>query len=65
MFDLLLKNGKIVTAERTLIFGLYPQKGTIEVGSDADMIIVDMDLEREVPSVTCLSLIKSGKITAA
>lgn len=30
------------------IYGLYPQKGTIQVGSDADLTLVDLDLEREV-----------------
>ena len=29
-------------------YGIYPQKGTIAVGSDADLAIVDLDLEREV-----------------
>ncbi len=30
------------------IFGLYPKKGTIEIGSDADFAIVDLDLEKKV-----------------
>ncbi|MDQ3872461.1 MAG: amidohydrolase family protein, partial [Thermoproteota archaeon] len=30
------------------IFGMYPKKGTIQTGSDADLTIVDLDLERTV-----------------
>jgi dihydropyrimidinase len=30
------------------IFGLYPKKGTIQVGSDADFAIVDLNLEKKV-----------------
>lgn len=29
-------------------YGLYPRKGTITPGSDADLILIDLDLEREV-----------------
>jgi dihydropyrimidinase len=30
------------------VFNLYPQKGTIEIGSDADLTVIDLNLEKEV-----------------
>ena len=30
------------------IFGIYPQKGCIQEGSDADLVIVDLDLKKRV-----------------
>lgn len=33
------------------IFGMYPNKGTIQKGSDADLVIVDLDLTKKVNSI--------------
>jgi dihydroorotase-like cyclic amidohydrolase len=36
------------TRAPAIIYGIYPRKGTIAVGSDADLVIVDLDAERVV-----------------
>ena len=36
------------SANPAKIFGIYPQKGTIAVGSDADLVLVDLDKEQKV-----------------
>ena len=30
------------------IYGLYPKKGTIAVGADADIVVLDLNMERTV-----------------
>ena len=38
----------IATRKPAQTYGLYPRKGTIAPGSDADLVIVDLDLEKVV-----------------
>ena len=39
---------RILCKQNAQVWGLYPQKGILEVGSDADFAIVDLDAERVV-----------------
>ena len=39
---------ELISAAPARLFNLYPRKGTIQLGSDADLTVVDLDLEREV-----------------
>ena len=46
---------QVASAGPARVFNLYPRKGTIAVGADADLAIVDVDLEQTVTPELCRS----------
>jgi dihydropyrimidinase len=42
------KVAEITSYNAAKIFGMYPKKGTLEAGSDADLTIIDLNLEKTV-----------------
>jgi allantoinase len=43
---------RITSYNPARIFGVYPRKGTIQPGADADMVIVDMNKEAVISNET-------------
>lgn len=39
---------EIVSTNPAKLFGLYPQKGTIQIGADADLVVIDPNLEKVI-----------------
>ena len=46
---------ELVSANPARAFGLYPRKGCIAIGADADFAIVDMEKEQPITAEACLS----------
>lgn len=51
----LARVAELVSAQPARNFGLYPRKGTIAIGSDADFAVVDPELEQTVHTEMLLS----------
>jgi dihydropyrimidinase len=39
---------EVTSYNTSRIFNIFPQKGSIQAGSDADLVIVDLDLRKKV-----------------
>jgi dihydropyrimidinase len=48
---------ELTSSNAARLFGLYPSKGTLEPGSDADLVIVDLDREVKVDLRTLNSVV--------
>ena len=46
---------EVACSEPARIFGVYPQKGLIDIGADADLVLVDLDKEVTVKNENVLT----------
>ncbi|MBQ7277990.1 MAG: dihydropyrimidinase [Clostridia bacterium] len=46
--------GQLMSTRAAKLFGMYPQKGTLQVGSDADLVIFDPHCPHEIHAATNL-----------
>ncbi len=46
---------EVACSEPARIFGVYPKKGLIEVGADADIVLIDLDKEVTVKNENVLT----------
>ena len=47
----------VVSANAARLLGLYPRKGAIAPGSDADVVFIDPSIQKKLSMVTCTSAI--------
>ncbi|PYM17808.1 MAG: allantoinase AllB [Candidatus Rokuibacteriota bacterium] len=58
----LFRLSKLMSENTARLYGLYPKKGTLRVGSDADMVIVDMERERTFKNTELQVLAKDAAL---
>jgi dihydropyrimidinase len=47
---------KLMSENPAKIFGVYPQKGSISIGSDADFVLIDLNKKEKISATNCGSI---------